>query len=654
MSTAAAFGLSSSLSSIITDAANAILSGTYDQTKTNLINRISQRTLTGASLATLGPPPVDFIDTFDAALGAAPNATGIMWAVDPTSPSQIVKIFVPVAPSAATIGILHFTYNYVTGAIGYVGRINLTLNTSTVHTLRGLTVDDNGGSTTGWKIFVATTNATAANGGLFVAYNIAAADFSPASATVIPAATNVSTVASKAVFWYQETGGTNNLTSSIGLGLDLTNKFIYVGQSTTNTIFYKFNYNVGALTPSVTGVVTDPFLFKTGTYTGIGTALQNSMKLAIPKSSQTPALIGNPCIYLSSATNGYHLLASDFSNGSTGALTPNSAGWTKTGTGVDYLAPTWSNATWCNLLDMEINYSSASGIFAMKRSINNDPNIKFFGRGDVVYTETAQTVYPELFAGITLPSITCIYGVLFAPSTATGQRGVYLVNAGADQYFGTTYTGAVPPTSIITPVLTTNIAESLALAYIKEFNYPGVNPVIQYRTSNFGVFPGTWTNLGVLNNNLRNEAGLKNITQVQFRFLFNTVAYSASQSAQLNEVILAYTSLFESLENFAFDLDSTTVGTNTPSYVAFQVVKTWSTAPADLIVRGYTPGSTSVLAPFPLQYSVTPSIFQYSTDGGTSWNALPSIATLNTLGYKFRVNVTSPPGGNAVMTVRAS
>lgn len=654
MSSAISFNLPASVSSIITDAAQSITSGSYDPTKTTLVNRVTQRTLPGTSLPTMGPPPADFMDMQNAPLGAAPNATGVMWATDAVSPSTTMRVFVPVAPAAAVIGVLMFTYNYVSGAIAYLGRINLTLPTTTVHTIRGLAVDDNSGGTTGWKIFIETTNATAANGGLFVAYNIAQADFSTAAATVIPSATTGNTVATKAVFWYQETGGTNNLTAGIGLGLDLANGFIYAGQSTTNTIFYKFNYNVGSITPSATGVVTEPYLFKTGSYTGVGTSLQNSMKICSPKSSQNAGLIGQTCIYISSATQGYHLLASELTSGSSGALTPTAASWNKIGTGVDYISPVWVASTFSSNLDMEINFSSASGVFMMKRTINNDPNIRFFGRGDVTYTEAAGTITPPLFAGTTVVNMAVMGGVLFVPNTTVGQRGVYVLNMATDQYFLNTYTGSTAPSYILSPVISTNIAQSLALAFIREFNQVGVSPVVQYRTTNFAAFPGSWTNLSVNNNNLINEAGLANITQVQLRLSFNSVSYSASQSSQMNNIILAYTSLFESLENFAFDLDSTTQGTNTPSYVAFQTVKNWVTAPSDLIIRGYTPGSTSVLSPFPIQFSTSASLFSYSTDGGTTWNALPSIAALNTLGYKFRVNVTSPPGGNAVMTVRGS
>lgn len=642
-----AFDLMSSLSSIVTDAALSVTSGSYDQTKTNLVNRIQSRSPNGTTLPGLGISPVNFLSTQD--LTGTPNPVAHGYSIDPSGSSTVSRVFIPLTPSAASLPIAYFQYNYLTGVWTYIGKLTLTLNSSTVHTVRGIAVDDNSGGTTGWSIHVATTNATASNGGYFYAPNIDAADFTPGGSITIGTATTGDTQASKKVFWMQETGGTNLLTASLGFFFDAVAKVAYLGNATTNTIFYKFTYNTTISTVGASGITTDCYNFKTGTHTAFGTSLQtNALKLAVPKSSQNASLIGQKCGYMSSATIGYHFLLSDLSSGST--TVPSLVSWNKLGTAVDYASITWAQATWSNLLDVEINASTATGIFMMKRSINNDPNMRVFGKDDPIYSEVAGSKYPAAFAGTTIAGIFMSSGVLIANSTAVGQRGMYAIDIAADQYFVKTYTGVVAPSFLITPVITIDCAQALANAFVSEYRVGGTMPVLQYRTSSFGVFPGTWTDLPS-NNNLASVGGLANVAQIQYRLLFSNMGDYGTNAQLVNEIILSYVNKYETSDSWLVKVDGTSRNGESPVTVAAKQIKAYG-AVKTIYFNLYDSAGALVAQ---LNTSTHYAQFKKSTNGGSSYSNMASANDYTNSGAGttvIQLNWAAPVAGVTRVAVR--
>lgn len=654
MPSSKSFNLLGSVSAIQTDASQNITSGSYDQTKTNAVNRIQQAIRTGAVLQTLGASPVVFLDTQDVTSGFVPGGHG--YSTDPIPGTNTCRVFIPltIATNSALVTIAYFEYDTYADTYTYIGQLRFTLNTATTHTLRGIAVDDNGGTTSGWSVHFLTTNATAANGGYFYCPNVSKSQFAQVSFPTIPSATTGNTQATNAVFFMQETGGTNLLTTGVGIALDATSKIAYLGNSTTNTVFYKFNYTTAITTVGGTGITSDCFSFKTGANAIFSVALlqTNTMKLAIPKSSQNASLIGQKCIYVSSASAGYHFLASDLSNGST--TIPSLVTWNKLGTGTDYSAVTYSIATWSNLLDCEFNYST-TGVFMMKRSINSDPNMMIFGKNDPIYAEVAGTKYPTSFAGITVGGMFMTNGVLMATSTVVGQRGVYCLNVAADKYFYQTYAGAAPPSYIVTKVLDAKIATAIALSFKRELSSAANIPVsIQYRTSNFNVFPGTWTTFTNKNNDLSVEGGLQNITGgVQLRIPNTLIGDYAVNPMQLNDVLLLYTDLFMSDDNLEFVFSQSS--TATPGAVSWKLKSTYSSNPSLYTMNLYADDGTNTVLTG-MNSSTNMTSFFYSLDGGTSYTQFSTAnpVAANAANAIIKVVVSSPPGVNTRATMRAS
>lgn len=643
MATAKALSLLTLLNSIKTDALSSVTSGTYDPTKTNLVNRIIQSTLTGAALSTIGPAPVINFDTIDLPNGLTPGTLATF--VDPQAGSTLIKGFILHAITASNIPITYFTYDYQTRVLTYVGRILATLPSGT-HTLRAFYVDDNTGSTTGWKLFIATTNTTTTNGGAFMVNAVAASQFVQVSFPTVSLATTGDTQASNRVFFLQETGGTNNMTAAIGFGLDFTNKILYVGNTTTNTIFYKFTYSTAITTVGAgTGITSDLYNFKTGAVSTFGVALLNlnNMKFVTPKSG---LLANQACIYVSTAATGYHVPVTDILTGVT--TFPNMIQWNKLGTGVDYTAPTYALSVWSNGLDCEFNYST-TGLIMMKRAINNDPNMRIFGKGDVLNNEAAMTLTPQEFPGMTVSSIGIASGLLFAVNSGTGQRGLDILDVTTDQYWVSTYPNIAAPSYIISPVLSAPIGVALAMAIVAEYNRKGLAMVVQFRTSNFSVFPGTWLPTAD-NGDFSSVGGLQGVSQVQFRFLPITMSYTSVNARQMNEAYLVYTALNEISANWEGSVDNTTANATTPTRTAFRLQTAYTSVVPTLYFRAYDDSGNLVAS---ANTASNPTLFEYTTNNGTSWNSLGTIPN-TALTTEVRYNWASPPGVAVTCSIRES
>lgn len=141
--------------------------GTYDQTKTTIQGRVTQKTISGTDY--LGPPLTKYNDV----------VTDLGGALVPAGPifKTGSRIFVPFLVVAGTYGIALYTHNDSTNVNTYVGQIrfNVPNVAATTHTIRGFKVID--GGITGWKIFMSTTGSVLVNGSTFLINNVDLADF---------------------------------------------------------------------------------------------------------------------------------------------------------------------------------------------------------------------------------------------------------------------------------------------------------------------------------------------------------------------------------------------------------------------------------------------------------------------------------------------
>jgi hypothetical protein len=128
------------------------------------------------------------------------------------------------------------------------------------------------------RIYTSTTNATAANGGLFVAKGINYDDFVPGGTTISAAATTDNL---KAVYWLADASTVlNTAASGLSIGSSTptnTNTDLYVvnAESGTTVRIYKYNGRA-ALAGLASGKSTSAFVLRTGVQTTTGTTSQTN------------------------------------------------------------------------------------------------------------------------------------------------------------------------------------------------------------------------------------------------------------------------------------------------------------------------------------------------------------------------------------------
>ena len=253
-----------------------VISSSYDKTKTTIAGRVAQKTINSQQV--LGPTLTQFIDTQTQA-GIVPSYTKY----NPSTGRLFVLSTISASPTLMLFNVS------LAGVQTYVGKVILTLANSaaTVHTLRGFDVDDNGST---WQIILGTSGSVVINGGVFMAYGLTLADFTPAGVTIWSA----QTTGQKGIYFLQDNlfkGVNQNMTTLWGL-----TKMYSSPNSLFNTKLYCMNNTV--LLPQVTAFDLAGTPAVADTTTGI--------------SSQTTLYAGtSPSAFFTSGANNPNMSATD-------------------------------------------------------------------------------------------------------------------------------------------------------------------------------------------------------------------------------------------------------------------------------------------------------------------------------------------------------
>lgn len=678
--------------------------GSYDQTKTTIQGRIAQKTIGG--LDVLGAPLTKFIDFATDTAGQVPTA-GLFASVNG-------RVFVCGAAVAGSIPVFLYDFNYTTGASTYIGRINVTTpNTAaTTHTIRDIRVVNDSGDT-GWKIYIATVGSVLINGGTFVVNSIDKADFVQVAFPTIPFATGNS---QKAVYFSQNGSatGVNNLeTATVGLIFDSVGNKVYThngisathqyyvrdtaatmtyssasvsvsvaapGKVTYNTHPYLTNdpvvftagtlptglvvgtvyfvrnptandfelsatsggvsitttgsVSVGAVIGRAFGTTSSDFLFKTGNLPALtGTLLlTGAERKAIPVAAPIsgPTLNGNACAYLTTSTNLYLGLLSELT---TGAVTwPSLTTSNILGATNEITAPTPTFATWSDDLDNAI-YVTNTTKFIMKQVVNNLITANF-GELNNTYLET--TTPNSVSLGLTaITNISSESGWLFICGSTVGQRIIVAMDMKSDSAQNYSY--------IVTKVLETPNDQMYVLTSLEKLYSETGNIKLQYRSSGFGSISGGWTDINIGEDLSLITTG----SQTQFKILFNMQSEGSSSPAQINELLLGYIDNVEISNNWEYSHDQSSTGV--PTRCAFRLKQAYQTSVPTIYFRSYDLSDSLLINH---NTSANPTLFEYSTNSGTSWLPLGTIP--NTVGTLIRYTFTSPPGVDIRPVIRES
>lgn len=619
----------------------------YDQTKTTFQGgRVGQRTITdgnGAKLV-IGPSPVIASSVFDdtGSVGSGVHAS-----------TQNGRVFVPKAFAA---GLLTVSYYQITTTAGvttqtWVGDLKFQFTATGTYTLKGFTVDDSSSSSMSFHFGV--TNTTTQQGGWYAAWGINATAFVKVSVPTIPIATSGSQ--SSALYQVGDTTvqGTHTITVLDGIGLSIANKFAYIlsGAAATPKLF-KLDYTNPPTAAPVGGysqangtiVVTAVLPALSGTI-----LLTNNVQVYTPVAQPAPNTgnNGSECVGFLTTSSIYWAKTSDVTNGA--ATLPSLISVNLVGATADYITPAAVLGQYSQTLDKWIIEFTGSR-FIIKQGLNNDPNQKFFGFADALKNEAGSTITPVDFGGQTPLCLTESSGWAVLSNTATGQRNLLLIDLASDESSVNPSTGE-KISSIISPVISGNFSQGLITSTYYELAKRSVRPTVQYRTSNFSTGPGTgfdatWTTApkdGDL-------SGIVNATQVQFRFLFTIIGMEVTNPPQIIEAYFLYTDLTQNSDKWVGSVDNTTANATTPTRTAFRLISAYTTSVPALTFRAVDDSGNVLVSASTVTNAAN---FEYTTNNGTSWNALGTIPN-TALTTELRYNWTSPPGVAVTCSLRES
>jgi hypothetical protein len=669
----------------------------YDQNKTTISGFIFPQVINGVPV--LAPPLVKWMDIFTDS-GEVVAFAGL------TVNGRLFGMTLPGATGLAKI--VYYDFDLLTGVSVYRGKIQVSLpNTAvTTHTVRGFRTDDT--NPNDFKIFFTTTGSVAVNGGLFMVNKLTLSDFAPVSFPTIPFGIG-SNQKSVYFFQDPSNAGSGQLNiASVGIAIDRTNQKVYVhnGVSATHQ-YYVYDYSVTPNVPQSTvtitiatpGVVTQTahgyntndqivlsttgalptglvagttyfvknptantfelsatsggaslttlgsqsgvhsssrafgistlnFSFKTGNLPALtGTILSiNSEKFITPGHSINA---GSPCLFFATNSALYIGKVSDLSSGSTSwasLITANLLGSTNQVT-----TPVAVNAAYNEVLDRAVFTTSTTKIISKK--IINNLYEDIFGVLNNDYLEgTLPASVVTQFGAISITEFSSSQGWTFLLGSTVGQRGMLALNTGASYRNGSTY--------IISKVLDTpNTLQYVGAALSAQLAGFSGPTRVSYRTSGFGLAAGGWILLPT--NNLLNA--ISPAAQIQFKIEFNPCDSFLNNPTPIIEMYLALIESVSMSDNWTGSVANSSLPSVTPFYVAFRLDKAYT---GGVVPRMFVRVVDDTGAISTYDTVTNASLFTYTTNNGTSWNALGTIPNVAKT-TEVRLNIASP-SGNAI------
>lgn len=679
--------------------------GSYDQTKTTTQGRITQKTINGDVV--LGPPLNKFVDVQTDAAVTPANLVHL---------TENGRLFTVVAEAAGVAVITLHTVNMTTMATSYVGKIQVQLpdSAATTHTYRALKVKDTG--TTGWHLIIVSVGSVVINGGVFLVHNIDLADFVPIGFPTIPFATgdnqkavyflqdptklganhttaNVANVAAAGAVYdktanrlYVHDGvaathryfvydtsvtptystsaitgtaatdvinhaghtfinGDQIVFSSLSGGAGLTNGTTYFVVGSVAGVSYQVSATSGGAAINFTtdiasgnvgrafGISGALFLHQTGNLPALtGTLLLTDSEDFAQPTGVNVSVDGFDCVFFGTSSNLYLGRLSELTSG---AVTwPSLQTCNLLGTANQITAPTAVQVAWSNVLNRAI-YTTNTAVFVLKQFVSNSIELIFGGLNNR-YLEALVGNDVVEFQMAAITGVDLEAGILAVSGSTAGQRGVYLLDVRSNYNFDYSY--------IVTKVLDTPQAQMRFINTLDQlYEYTG-SLQVYYRTSGFGSISGGWTAIPFA----EDLSGFTGGDQIQFKILFDTLGLDTSIHAQLHEFSFTYESVNESSDHWQVSKDlSSTGGTHK---VVWYLAKAYASTVPTLYARAYQQGTTTNVGS--ANTGANPGSFRYSTNGGTSWNALGTIP--NTVGTLVEWTISPTPSVDYLPSIRES
>lgn len=486
-------------------------------------------------------------------------------------------------------------------------------------------------------ILTSTTNATATNGGLFVAKGIRPEIFTTGG-TTIPAATTVDNI--RAVYWLADAATVTNTTaagSALGTRTSWTDQRVYVLNVTGAAVFV---YNFRSALTLTSGKDTTTNIIKTGNQAVTGT-LSQSNNGRVGTLNHGPGS-GIESLYFVTTTRVYRSEISSITNVSTTWQSDTMVEIPPGGT-TTYLAS--GAMTSCEILSgidrLVITTSGASGVrsYVTRYNTSSDPFDHIF-----LVDDKQQDQSTSDSGGISHPAI------LASPFSVWSENGIlYLARVGTtaaiNQLYtlpiGSHWTFAINNNELlITPKFDISDSSRLYNIYVNDIERLGTDTFslatepyrVYYRTSGISDNSGSW-NLLDDNGDLSGVNG----TEIQFAISFKVIGTTCIPSR-----IMGLSLIYEDKSTDGHYQPSVANSSITSNIFAWRQSILWSSNIPNMRIRLYNATTGSLI----LDDNVISSSFgtwEYSSDNGSSWNTWSD--TEDAVGNYIRYTASSLPGG---------
>lgn len=483
------------------------------------------------------------------------------------------------------------------------------------------------------RVYVSTTNATAANGGLFVAKGCNYDDFTTGGTNFAAA---VSTDNVKATYWLADAATVLNTAAGGCVLSDTvsdTSHFVYVPNADAGTSLRFYKYNVRASLTVASGKSTSAFVLRTGAQTVAGTISQtNNGRMAALNHGPTP---GVDCIYMVTTTRVYRIREEEIIDASTTFVGDCMVELPTGSVSTFALTSGFTSVEYAGTIDRLVITTGANQRMYVTR-YNTSANSTFdhvFGANnaqlDQSLADAGLTPWPNNSVGY---SVWIEAGIAFLAKTGTTAllNFIYAVPIGADWTYAAG-TSTATQNRLITPELFTPEATKLYRVYTNHAQYLGSTILglqpepyrIYARTSGIVDDSGDWTLLDE-NGQLSSFAAS---TSIQFMIEFRVIGpfcipakvygitclYEDSSTDSHYQPSVANSST--SANRFAWRF-STAFGGTVPTLT----VKIYDAVTGNLLLTDTTAAETS-------------GSFEKSTNDGSSWGSYNTSDKANEITY---------------------
>ncbi len=486
------------------------------------------------------------------------------------------------------------------------------------------------------RAVVLTTNATAANGGLFVVKGLRPEFFSPAGNTV-SAATTVDNI--RAVYWLADAATVLN---TVGAGLALetktSNSIHYVWALNGSTTMQLFKYNLRAPLTLASGKSTDAFVYSTGTVGSLTGTVSQVNNGRIASVSHGPGS-GIDSIYFVTNTRVYRTVAiSAINAGSTTFIADAMIEIPPGGSSTNNAAAGWSSIEHAANIDKFILLSTnANGIrgnyVTAYRTDGSQLDRMFFTETRQINQSSMDSTAVVHATPVGSPGGGWSEGGIFyfvSINTVATANFIYALPFAADWEYENTTRACV-----VTPKFDVSGAQSLERVYVQETQIVGgstgpnlgIAPEpykIYFRTSGIDDDSGAWT----LIDQSGSLSGVGAVDEIQFKLAFRTIGHLCV-SSRVHGLALVY----DDQSPIADGRFQPSVGNSSTASkrFAWRVASAFGTPIPDLRIRLYD-ATTNVLL---LNESSDAPVgtWEQSTNGGSSWAAFDNTDKVNETHY---------------------